>query len=81
MKHPTLADYTEELRKSQARLTELNEQGVNALSRYDIEIAHGGNAEQALRTAKWLVGNHLKYFTAKIAELAQQPTQLALFER
>jgi hypothetical protein len=81
MKHPTLAYYTEELKKSQARLTALNERGADALSRYDIEIAHQGDSEAALRMVKRLVGNHIKYFTAKIAELAQQPAQLALFER
>ena len=81
MKRLTLAAYTEKLRESEARLNALNEQGVNALSRYDIEIAHQGDAAQALRTAKRLVGNHIAYFTAMIAELAQPPAQLALFER
>jgi hypothetical protein len=81
MKQPTRTHYTEELKKSQAELKELNEQGAGALSRSDIEIAHQGDADQALRTAKRLVGNHCAYCTAKIAVLAQQPTQLALFAR
>jgi hypothetical protein len=46
-----------------------------------IEIAHQGDAAQALRTAKRLVGHYIAYFTAKIADLATQPAQLALFER
>jgi hypothetical protein len=78
MKHPTLAYYTEELKKSQARLKELNRLGANALSRYDIQIAHQGDADEALRTAKRLVGNHISYFREKIAELKRKPTQLAL---
>jgi 50S ribosomal subunit-associated GTPase HflX len=81
MKQPTLAYYTEELAKSQARLTALNGQGTQALSRYDIEIASQGNAEEALRTAKRLVRNHIAYFTAQIAELKKQPTQLSLFSQ
>jgi hypothetical protein len=81
MKQSILADLMEKLRKSEAELKVLNERGAHALSRYDIEIAHQGDATQALRTAKRLVGNHLAYFTAKITELAKQPAQLALFER
>jgi hypothetical protein len=46
-----------------------------------IEIAHQGDAAQALRTAQRLVGNHIAYCTAKMAELAKQPAQLVLFER
>jgi hypothetical protein len=69
MKQPTLAYYTEELKKSQARLKELYERGASALSRYDIQIAHQGDADESLRTAKYLASNHIKYFTEKIAEL------------
>jgi hypothetical protein len=78
MKKPTLAYYTEELKESQTRLKALVEQGANALSRYDIEVAHQGNAEEALLTAKRLVGNHMKYYNEKIAVLKKQPTQLVL---
>ena len=48
------------------------------LSSFDIEIAHGGDAQQALRTAKHLVGNHIHYYQEKIAELKRQPEQLVL---
>jgi hypothetical protein len=43
------------------------------IPRYDIEIAHQGDVEEALQTAKWLVGNHITYFTEKIAELKKRP--------
>ena len=78
MKQPIRTYYAEELKKSQARLAELNERGIQALSRYDIEIANQGDAEQALRTATYFVRNHMTYFTEKIAELDKKPGQLTL---
>ncbi len=66
--------YKEELAKSQARMKELEEKGTDALSRYDIEIASMGNAEQALSTAKMLVSNHVKYYRRM---LKQEPEQLS----
>ncbi len=80
MKQSTVADYTEKLKQSRARLKELNERGAQALSRYDIEIAHQGDAEEALRTAKWLLGNHIQYYKRIIAEMGKEPTQLVLLE-
>jgi hypothetical protein len=47
-------------------------------SRYDSEIAHQGDADEAMQTAEWLVGNHITHFTGKIAELEKQPAQLEL---
>jgi hypothetical protein len=73
-----LQNYEHELKKSQYRLAELHTKGVIALSRYDIEIAHQGDAEEALIVAKRLVSNHVQYFKRKIAELEKQPTQLPL---
>jgi hypothetical protein len=75
MKTETYAYYKQELLRSEARLKELEEKGIQALSRYDIEIASGGDAEQALRTAKMLVGNHIRYFQEKVSN-----TQRPLFE-
>jgi hypothetical protein len=75
---PVCRYYTQELKVCEARLKALNEQGAKALSRYDIEIVHQGDAAEALRTAKWLVGNHITYFRKKIAELEKKPTQLEL---
>ncbi len=64
--------YKEELAKSEARMKELEEKGTQALSRYDIEIASGGNAEQALSTAKMLVSNHVKYYRKLLNETPEQ---------
>ena len=61
------------------RLAELHEQGTKALSRYDIEIAHQGNADEALLTAKCLLSNQVKYFQQKIAEFKTDSEQLGLF--
>ena len=73
-----LQNYEHELKKSQYRLEELHTKGVIALSRYDIEIAHQGDAEEALLVAKRLVSNHVQYFKRRIVELEKQPTQLLL---
>lgn len=72
MKPNTYADYKQQLQLAEERLRELEEKGTHALSRYDIEIAAGGDAEEALRTAKRLVGNHVRYFKEKLASM-QQP--------
>ncbi len=75
MKSDAYAYYKQELHRSVERLRELEEKGIQALSRYDIEIAAGGDAEEALRTAKMLVENHIRYFEEKLAN-----TQQPLFE-
>lgn len=75
MKSDAYAYYKKELQRSEERLQELAEKGVHALSSYDIEIASGGDAEQALRTAKMLVSNHIRYFKEKLSN-----TQRPLFE-
>jgi len=54
-------DHTQDrgaVQRAQRRLDDLKTRGVEALSPYDIKIAYQGNAEQALRTATWLTGNH-----------------------
>jgi len=53
---------------------------MEAMSRYDIEIAHGGRAEEALHTARWLVGNHLTYFTEKLSHCDEPTRQITLFD-
>lgn len=75
MKLNTYADYKQQLLLAEERLQELEEKGVQALSRYDIQIASGGDAERALQTAKMLVGNHIRYFKEKLTS-----TQQPLFE-
>ncbi len=71
-KEPRTNHYKEELAKSEARMKELEEKGTQALSRYDIEIASMGNAEQALRTAKMLVSNHINYYRRMLNETPEQ---------
>lgn len=61
------------------RLAALEERGAQALSRYDIEIAHGGNADQALATAKWLVGNQIAYYTRQLEPEETVPQQIDFF--
>ena len=72
MKSDAYAYYKQELHRSEERLQELEEKGVHALSRYDIEIASGGDAEQALRTATMLVGSHIRFFEEKLSK-TQRP--------
>jgi hypothetical protein len=72
--------YREQLAVSKVRMMKLQKEGVNALSRYDVEISSGGDAALALQTAKFLVRNHIRYFTGKIAELDKRPKQLGIFK-
>jgi hypothetical protein len=75
-----IENYTQQLKEAETRLKALTQQGAKALSRYDIEIAHQGNAKEALRTAKWLVGNNINYCKRKITEIGKEPRQLELLE-
>lgn len=68
-----------EFDRAQKRLRELEEQGAAALSSYDINIAFGGDAGQALRVSKELVMHHVAYFGEKVASLSPEVTQLDLF--
>ncbi len=72
--------YRHELERSQRRMADLETRGVAAMSRYDIEIAHGGRAEEALHTARWLVGNHLTYFAEKLSHSDEPVQQITLFD-
>ena len=67
------------LAERQARLADLEERGTDALSRYDIAIAHGGDAAQALATARWLVGNHIAYYTRQLEPFEAAPQQRDFF--
>lgn len=71
--------FRSELERSKSRLKDLEERGVEAMSRYDIEIAHGGDAEAALRMAKGLVSNHVAYFSRKLEELGPEVRQTDMF--
>lgn len=73
--------YREEIEKSKRRLADLEERGIEAMSRYDIEIAHSGDAEYALKEAKMLIGNHISYYGARLEELGPEVRQMDLFGR
>lgn len=72
---PSPDELRAQLAERQARLADLEERGTDALSRLDIEIAYGGDAEQALATAKWLVGNHISYDTRQLEPYNAAPQQ------
>jgi hypothetical protein len=61
-------------------MAELKEQGITALSSYDIEVAASGDADKALWTALYLVGNQLRYSTERVQECDGIPRQATLFE-
>lgn len=72
--------YREEPARSRSRRDALVDQGADALSRYDVEVAAGGDAERALWTARSLSGNHVRSFAEKVAECDRLPRQQTLFE-
>lgn len=75
-----LEHYRQELTATKQRLNRVESEGVKALSRYDIEIASGGDAADAVQTAKLLLRNQIRYFSGKIEELERGPKQLGMFE-
>ena len=72
--------YRHELERSQRRQAQLQEQGVEALSPYDREIAYGGNDERAIQQSTWLVGNHIRYFTEQLSHCDDPVQQITLFD-
>jgi hypothetical protein len=79
MVNKTYEDWLRQLREDEARLKELEEKGIAALSRYDIEIAYMGDAEMALKSAKQFKRNHIAYDKDRIAELEAKGIQESLF--
>jgi hypothetical protein len=73
--------YHQALVQAEQRMTELETKGSAALSRYDIEIAHGGDADAALHTAKQLVANHIRQCKEKLGALRPAVVQPSLFDR
>ncbi len=61
-------------------MEELVDHGSDALGRYDVEVAAGGDAEKALRTALYLAGNQFRHFTERVKECDGIPRQATLFE-
>jgi hypothetical protein len=67
------------LTERRARLADLEARGSGRHSRYDIAIAHGGDAAQAMATATWLVGNHIAYSTRQLEPCEAGPQQRNVF--
>jgi hypothetical protein len=61
-------------------MTDLQEHGVEALSRYDREIAYGGDEERAIPMSTWLVGNSIAYFTEKRSHCDEPMQQITRFD-
>lgn len=68
------------LQRSHDRLAELEEKGIDAVSHYDITIAHGGDAAKALHMAKYLTRNHIAWFADRVADCSKIPQQITLFD-
>jgi hypothetical protein len=72
--------YRQELARSQQRMTVLQEQGVEALSRDAREIASGGDDERAIQMRTWLVGNPIASFTEQLTHCNEPVQQITLFD-
>ncbi len=71
--------YRQEIETSKRRLADMEERGIDAMSRYDVEIAYGGNGQMALDQGKELVGNHINYYTRRLEELGPEVRQINMF--
>lgn len=68
-----LAETRRQFEQDSRRYHELIEHGAEALSRYDREIAHGGDDAMARATALALTYNHVRYLLGLLAWLEGQP--------
>ncbi len=71
--------YRGEIEKSKRRLADMEARGIAAMSRFDVEIAYGGNGQMALDQGKQLVGNHINSYTRRLEELGPEVRQMDLF--
>ena len=55
-------------------LADLETRGIAAMRRDDIDMAHGGRAEEALQTARGLVSNHIASFAEQLTH-CNEPVQ------
>lgn len=72
----TRAEVQAKLAERQARLREFETKGIDALSKYDVQIAFSGDAELALRTSTQLVKNHIAWWTRKLEEMPPEQGRL-----
>ena len=61
-------------------MAELQEKGVEALSRYDREIAYGRDDARATLMSTRLVGNHIRYFPDLLTGCPEPVQQITLFD-
>ena len=79
MKYGTYEWWKNELEQDEARLKELEEKGIKALSKYDMEFpCCGMGLEQVVEEAKQLTRNHIKYEKERIAEFEAKGIQQSL---
>jgi hypothetical protein len=64
-----LVDQEDQLTRDRERYTALVDQGVEALSEYDRNIAHAGNDDLAWASAMALKFNHIRYGQARVAAI------------
>ena len=72
--------HRQDLDRSQRRLRDLETRGIAAMSRYDIEIAHGGDTDGALHMAKRLLRNHIASFAEQLTHGDEPVQQITLFD-
>jgi hypothetical protein len=71
--------YREQIERSKRRLADMEERGIEAMSRYDVEIAYGDNGQMALDHGKQLVSSHIFYSSGKLEELGPEVRQRDMF--
>ena len=72
----TRAEIEAKLAERKQRLADLETRRVEALSKYDIQIAFGGNADLAIRTSTQLVRNHIASYSRQLAEMPPEQGKL-----
>jgi hypothetical protein len=77
MKYGTYEWWKNKLEQDETRLKELEEKGIKALSKYDIQLSYLG-LEQMVEEAKRLTRNHIKYEKERIAEFEAKGIQQSL---
>ena len=72
----TRSEIEAKLAERKQRLEGLETRGVEALSKYDIQIAFGGNADLAIRTSTQLVRNHIASYSRQLEEMPPEQGKL-----
>jgi hypothetical protein len=70
------AEIESKLAERKQRLEDLETRGAEALSKYDIQIAFGGDADLAIRTSTQLVRNHIASYSRQLEEMPPEQGKL-----